>query len=299
MKNFNIFVDSTSNLDTTYAKNNDIIIVSAYVSLDGNSSVKEIEMQDKEVFFNNLKNNKDFYPTTSLPSVQDFIDEFTPYLEKSEDILCICLSSKISGTFQSALNARNILLENYPDRNIVIIDSMLTITPQAQMAKYANMLRENGFSILEIEKILNIIKVKAKVNFVVEDLNHFKKGGRLNNIEAFSASLLNIKVIVRLSEGVLGLSKKVRGSKKAILNAINIFKEDTSKENNEYIVEPIYVSNPESLNPLLEQLDKQNVNYNKEFSRVSITISCHTGAKCYGFSYFPKYSVEDFKNMLK
>ena len=68
------------------------------------------------------------FPKTSLPPIQDYIDVFEPYLKEGKDIVCMCLTAKFSGSFQSANNAKQILLETYPDSRIEVVDTISAVS---------------------------------------------------------------------------------------------------------------------------------------------------------------------------
>ena len=95
-----------------------------YISLDMVNYRKELREISREEFFENLIDKKVF-PKTSLPSVQDYIDAFTPSLDNGKDVICFCMTDTLSGAFHSARNAGEILKEKYPERKICILNTWL------------------------------------------------------------------------------------------------------------------------------------------------------------------------------
>ena len=123
MRPYQIFSDSSCDLPENLLQEHQIKLIPFYVSFDQENYYKENVDITKEEFYRTLTSKK-VYAKTSLPSVQDYISMFTPSLKEGNDILCLCLTQKFSGSYQSALNAKHILEEQYPDVNISIIDSI-------------------------------------------------------------------------------------------------------------------------------------------------------------------------------
>ena len=124
MKPYQIISDSSCDLPMSLLEILNIGIVPYFVSFDTVTYYKEILELTPETFYDEVKARK-VYPKTSLPPIQDYINVFEPYLKEGKDILCICLTSKFSGSYQSAMNAGNILLETYPDARIEVMDLSL------------------------------------------------------------------------------------------------------------------------------------------------------------------------------
>ncbi len=122
MSEFQIFSDGAADIPSNVKKQYNIITIPFYVSLDQKTYQKEIEELPLSVFYDNMI-QKNIFPKTSLPSVQDYIDFFTPVLESGKDIICFTITNTLSGSFQSAMSAKQILEENYTQRKIYIENS--------------------------------------------------------------------------------------------------------------------------------------------------------------------------------
>ena len=123
MRDYHIFSDSSCDTPEELLSIHNITLIPFYVTFDQENYFKEnIEITNQR-FYDVLTNQKVF-PKTSLPSVQDYINHFEPVILENKDVLCLCLTQKFSGSYQSAVNAKLILEEKYPDARIYIIDSI-------------------------------------------------------------------------------------------------------------------------------------------------------------------------------
>ena len=112
---YHIFSDGSCDLPKELAKEKNITVVPFYVSFDKEHYLKEMEEIEVREFYQRMVDNPKVYPKSSLPSTQDYADAFMPFVKQGMPIICICITSKFSGSLQSAVNAKNIILEDYPD----------------------------------------------------------------------------------------------------------------------------------------------------------------------------------------
>ena len=115
-----------------------------YVSFDGTHYRKELEEIGIREFYEKMVEKKGVYPKSSLPSVQDYLDVFLPLAKENIPMLVICNSTKLSGSMQSALSARQLVLEDYPDARIRVIDSTYCTVLQGLLALEAASMQERG-----------------------------------------------------------------------------------------------------------------------------------------------------------
>lgn len=167
-----------------------------------------------EAFYQALKDGK--MSTTSQINPMTYVEFFTPYLEKGEDILYVAFTSGLSGTYQSALLAKDMLLEDYPERTIEVIDSLCASAGQGYLLYLVGKKKEEGMELLELAKWTEGIRGRVAHYFTVDDLFHLNRGGRLSTAEAIMGTALKIKPIISVDkEGKLYVENKVRGNKKA------------------------------------------------------------------------------------
>lgn len=150
----------------------------------------------------------DVIPTTSQATPEAFEKAFGKIVENGDEVLCITVASKLSGTYQSAC----IAAEEFPGK-VKVIDSKSVAIGSAILAEYALSLFEKGFSTEEIEA--EVLKKREDIIIValIDTLEYLKKGGRLSKTAAFAGSLLNIKPVVSVEDGEINILGKARGSK--------------------------------------------------------------------------------------
>jgi DegV family protein with EDD domain len=124
-------------------------------------------------------NSPTVFPKTSMPSVQDYVDVFTPIVKAGEGVLCICITTKFSGSYNSAVNARNMLLEDYPDAKIEVIDSTLNTVEEGIFVREAARMKAAGLSLEESVQALERIKSTGRIIFTVGSLDYLIHGGRI------------------------------------------------------------------------------------------------------------------------
>lgn len=152
----------------------------------------------------------DQLPTTSQPTPGDFKETFERVLAEGDEILCLCLSSKLSGTFQSAEFAVSAL--NAWDKIRVVDTESATVGIQ-MVAERADQLIAEGKSINEIGDILDKEKKEIRIIALLDTLEYLRKGGRISAVAAAAGSLLSIKPVITIAEGEVAVLGKARGSK--------------------------------------------------------------------------------------
>lgn len=211
MSKIKIITDSTGYITKEYAEKENVTIVPLnYVF--GEESGKEPFPGEFDEFYNKLKNTK-LFPSTSQPAAGEFLDAFNKAFEEGYDeIIAIVLSSKLSGTYNSAVLAKN-MLEN---KIITIIDSQMSAANLKFLVEDAVEMAKEGRSSEEIQSHLDSKKLGMYVYLTTETLEYLSRGGRLSAVQATVGNLLNIKPIIELKDGELKLLEKLRGKNKAL-----------------------------------------------------------------------------------
>jgi DegV family protein with EDD domain len=159
-------------------------------------------------------------PTTSQVNVAQFVDFFEKYLAEGKDILHISLSSGLSGTYNSAILAREQLLQKYPDRKLFIADSLGASCGYGLLVDMAADLHDDGRTIEDLLAWVEANKLNIHHWFFSTDLTHYKRGGRISATSAMVGGLLNICPLMNMNnEGKLIPQEKIRG-KGHVINAI-------------------------------------------------------------------------------
>lgn len=174
---------------------------------------------DYTTFYNKLIEG-DVLPTTSQLSPFDFEEKFREAVARGEEVLCITVSSKLSGCYQSA----SIAAEEFGDQ-IIVVDSLNVTIGQRILAQLAIKLRDEGKTAREISAVLNEQKHRIRVIALVDTLEYLKKGGRVSPAVAMAGTLLGIKPVIAILNGEIAILGKARGSK----NGHNMLRELAEK----------------------------------------------------------------------
>ena len=190
---YKIIADGACDL---YGENADKIgvqIVPFYVAFEENVYKKEGAEIEVRHFYKEMVENPTVFPKTSMPSVQDYVDVFTPIVKAGEGVLCICITTKFSGSYNSAVNARNMLLEDYPDAKIEVIDSTLNTVEEGIFVREAARMKAAGLSLEESVQALERIKSTGRIIFTVGSLDYLIHGGRIGKVLGGAVNMLGIK----------------------------------------------------------------------------------------------------------
>ena len=227
---FVIIADSASNLDSTLAKKYGVEIISFHYSVDGEEYLCyadenfDYENEAKK-YYTLLREGK--LVKTSLVSIHDYCEIFDQYLKNGEDILSISISGNLSGSLNSSMNARDIVLEKYPNRKIVCLDSLNASYGEAMSVIMASKARAEGKSLEETVNLISPVRMNFRSEFVVDKLTYLARGGRISPLIASIGNLLDIKPLLRASsDAKIESFCKVRGKKKAILKLVETIKEN-------------------------------------------------------------------------
>lgn len=221
-KGFHVISDGSCDLPVELVEEKEITVVPFYVSFDDEHYKKENVDIDIRDFYQQMVDQKGVYPKSSMPSTQDYVDAFMPHVEAGTPIICICITTKFSGSMQSALNAKNMILEEHPDAMIAIIDSKINTVLQGLYVLEAVKLRDHGVSYEEALKRLEEIKETGRIFFTVGDMEYLKHGGRIGKVAAVAGSVLGIRPVITLKQGEIFPSGIGRGRKKTAEKSLEL-----------------------------------------------------------------------------
>ncbi|OAA83368.1 DegV domain-containing protein [Clostridium ljungdahlii] len=187
-----------------------------------------------EEFYKGLENGE--MPYTSQINEYRFTEKFKELLKQKRPIIYIGMSSGISGTFNSSKLAKNAILSEFEDADITLIDSKSSSIGLGILVYYACKMAQEGLSKDEIVNWVNNNRLKMNHWFVVEDLKHLKRGGRISSSKAIVGTLLDVKPIIYIeNQGELKNVTNVRGRKKAIKYLVERFRERALDNENQVI----------------------------------------------------------------
>lgn len=216
MSNYILTCCSTADMPASYLKERKIPYVAFHFNIDGKEYPDDLgQTMPFDEFYARIAAGA--MPTTSQVNVGQYIEFFEPFLQEGKDILHISFSSGLSGSYNSALIARDDLIERYPDRTILIVDSLAASSGYGLLVDTVADMRDEGKTIQEISSWLDKNKTKLHHWFFSTDLTHYKRGGRISATSATLGTLLNICPLMKMShDGKLTPYKNVRGKKQVI-----------------------------------------------------------------------------------
>ena len=211
---FKIITDSCCDLTAEMVAQCELSVAQLSVEMDGRVYSNE-EMTPVELY-THLRNGK--LPKTAAVNPDGWAELIRPALRAGQDVLVLAFSSGLSATYQSAVIAAGELREEFPDRKLVVIDTLCAAIGQGLLVYTAAKLREQGKTIDEVAAWVEEHKKNVCHWVTVEDLMHLKRGGRVSAATAVVGTMLSIKPIIRVDdEGKLENLAKARG-RKASLN---------------------------------------------------------------------------------
>ncbi|MHC1721097.1 MAG: DegV family protein [Clostridiaceae bacterium] len=226
MSNYVIITDSTSDLPQKIVEEMDIKVIPMSFEIGGKSYLNYPDGRelDPHEFYEMLRRGKT--AVTSLINTTSFMECFEPFVKEGYDILYVAFSSALSGTYNSSLIAADMLNEKYKGSKIICVDSKAASMGEGLLVYTAAKLKERGMGLEELYKWIMDNRLKLCHWVTVNDLNHLKRGGRINPLTATIGTALNVKPILHVDdEGCLVPAGSVRGRKKSLHTLIEHMKE--------------------------------------------------------------------------
>ena len=296
---FEIVCDSSADLQGNYAEEKNISVVPFYVSFDGENFKKEGIEVPIDKFYEAMAVHEDCFPSTSMPSVQDYIDAFTPSVKRGMPVLCICLTSLFSGSYQSAMTAKQMIEDEVENAKIEVIDSELVTALEGVFVMEAVRLRDLDLEVEEAVEKLKAIRSTGHIFFTTKDLKYLEHGGRIGKIASVAGNMLNIKPLLHFCDGELQPTQLCRGRKRSVAKVIDMFVDYLDKNNMN--LEGYYfgtgigmkVDEYDTLIKMIEEKFEEKGIKPCEWIKVQIgaTIGVHTGPYPVGLGFLKKCEV--------
>lgn len=278
-----IVTDSTSYIADEYIKKYDINIVSLNVIINGVSS-REVDIEN-EVFYEEIKNSKEI-PKSSQPIPNEMLNTFKEIVKDGDSIVGIFLSSKMSGTYSNANMIKDMILEDYPDAEIHILDSKTNCMQMGFAVIEAARTASEGKSINEVINAANHVINNSRFLFTPETLEYLKKGGRIGGAAALFGNVLQIKPILTVVNGETSVFKKVRTRKKAIEEIVKtVLEEIESKGFGDIVVH--HINCQEDGLKLAKALENK-LGKKVDIQSIGPVIGVHVGPGSIGIAYYTK-----------
>ena len=221
-KNFCVISDGSCDLPEDIVKKRAIDIVHFLVSFDGNQYKKEGVEIDLSEFYQRMVDEPNTYPMTAAPSPQDFYTLFERRAKEGSDILCICISTKLSSSLQSAQIAKEMLKDAYPDIRVEVLNSLSCTLMQGAYLLEVCRLRDKGCTLDETIAVMQNLIKSGRILFTVGNLDYLHHGGRIGKVTAVAGTILNVKPLITLEDGEIHSSGIKRGRKSSLNGVIDL-----------------------------------------------------------------------------
>ncbi|MDO5522239.1 MAG: DegV family protein [bacterium] len=288
---YQIVSDSSCDIDKAYVAEKGIEVVPFYVTFDEVNYFKEGVEVDHEEFYGKMI-NEHLYPKSSLPAITDYVDVFTKYAKENIPVICTTITTKFSGSYQSACNAKEIVLETYKDAVITVIDSTLNTSVQNVFVKEAVRMREDGVSYEDCIANLERIRSTGRIIFTIENIDYLKKGGRIGKLLKLAGSTLGIRPIIIFEEGEIAPGGISRSRKKAKQKVLDVAKEYFAKNNlnpEDYSFSVGTGIDFDEAEELRDQFEEVLGIKNIPINQIGVTVGTHTGPHPIGIGFIKKY----------
>ncbi|MCD2348662.1 DegV family protein [Clostridium guangxiense] len=280
-----VLTDSTSCMDEGLRKEYGIRILSLCVSFE-DESFKEIEISN-EVFYKKMEQKG--IPKSSQPSIDDMVREMKEVVSNGDSLLCIFISSEMSGTYSTAHVAKNMILEEYKDAKIEIVDSRDNCMQLGFAAIQAAKAAKEGKSLKEVKLAAEENLKKSRFLFIPENLVYLRKGGRIGGASALIGNILKIIPILTVENGVTSVYAKVRTKKKAVATMVGKMINDIKNFGlGEVVVHHIncYDEAKELANVIMEKF-----NIKVLICDIGPVIGLHVGPGAIGIAYYTEKAL--------
>lgn len=275
MNEFVIVSDSTVDLPKEYLQEKQVPIISLSYVMDGVTYEEMNGLSHKE-FFEKLRAGS--LPTTSQINPEQAREALEPFAKEGKDILYIGFSSGLSGSYNSVRMAAEELREEYPEIEIIAIDSLCACMGEGLLLYKALQLKEQGVAMKEIADWVERNKLHICHNVTVDDLNHLHRGGRISKTTAVVGSMIKIKPIIHMSdEGKLVVIGKERGRKKSLISIVDRMEKQMQGYEND-IVMITHGDCIEDAEFVKKQVKERFGIHNVMINGIGSVIGSHTGA---------------------
>lgn len=272
MDKIKIITDSSADLPNEVFQKLNIDVLPLLINFGEESHLDGVDINIEELF--EKIETSDVFPNTAQVTPPRFAEAYEKYLKQGYKIISIHLSSCMSGTYQSACLAKQMLESD----DIYVVDSQNVTSGLGLLAYRAAILRDRGLSVEEIVAALEESKEYISSSLCFESLDNLVRGGRITKTVSVVTGVLGIKLILEVKDGLMAVKDKVRGSKKAVKRIIKDIEHYGLKEDMPIVL--LNVNNEDVYKPIKEYLDEHNLNYIDAV--VGCTVGIHSGNNATG-----------------
>lgn len=221
--NFRIVSDSSCDLGRERCQELGVELVSFYAALGDETYYREERDISTGEFYRRMAAMPGVFPKTSMPTVEDYLQAFSSAARQAVPILCICLNSRFSGSYQTARNAAEELREELPQARVHVMDSRLATVLQGLLVEEAVRLRDLGLELEEAVAALERLPQSGRIFFTTDDLEYLRHGGRIGKAAATTGTLLRVKPLIGYENGELVTDGIAQGRKKSLVRVRELF----------------------------------------------------------------------------
>ncbi len=276
-----IVTDGAADILPAWEKEYDIKVIPINVHFGEKTYIQNVDL-NFDGFYKLVDDKSNPFPKTSQPSPHQFVEFYKNNFKPGDTILSIHITSKLSGTYASAVSAAEELKGTY---NVVTFDSLGGSMGTGFMCRTARLMEREGKSVDEIIRYLESIRDQVHVILTLDTLDYARRSGRVGTLSAALASILNVKPIARLQSGLVNMVEKVRTRKAALDRVLEIGMETVGNK-------PVHLGivrgrDIESGKALLEEAKKKFNVKSVEMTDLSISLAINFGPGTVGLVLFP------------
>ncbi len=272
-----IYSDSCSDMPLEMVNELGVSIIPLTFTIDGEDYPDDFGKSMPIVeFYNRVR--KGSMPKTALINTQRYIDVFSKELKAGNDVLYLCFSSALSGSYQCAVTAKEELLVKYPNANLEIVDSKCASFGEGLFVNYVVDKMKEKVDFAELTEYAKDLQSSVCHLFTVDDLNHLARGGRASNVSAVLGTALKIKPVLHVDdEGRLVLLNKQRGRAKALKELVRLMEESANADTDQ----TVFISHGDCIDEakqLGDMIKEAFPNVKKiEYSFIGPVVGAHAG----------------------
>ena len=291
---YKIVSDSACDLSKEYLEKHDVTIVPLSVSFDGETYYRDGVDITRDECYQRMVDDPKLFPKTSLPSVESYADVFRSFVEQGFPVVCFTITTLFSGSYNSAINAKSLVLEDYPDANICVIDSKQNTVTQALLIDQFVKMLEDGLSFEQAMSKLDALMASARIFFTVGSLDYLKMGGRIGKVATAATGKLGVKPVIVMKVGDIGLGGIGRNRNKlkaSVLQVAKKYLDENGKDN--FIVSVGYGYDKEEGFQFMNEVESTlDVKLDSETNvAIGIVSAVHTGPYPIGLGVIRKYET--------
>ncbi len=277
-----IAMDSAGDMPPEWGSEYDIQVIPIQIFFGEKTYLQGVNLSNQD--FYRMANQSKVFPKTSQPTPQQFVDFYHRIAQSGETILSVHVTSKLSGTYSSAeMAAQEVLGE----LNVIPIDSASGSAAMGYMAREARLMDRAGQSIQKIVERMHFIAHHVQIMLTLDNLEYARRSGRVQALQAALASLLNVKPVIALHEGMLDMADRVRTRRKSLEY---VLAEMRRRVGNCLVnIAVVHASDPEAGNWMLERARQLFNHQDLIMTELSIGIAANLGPGTVGMAAYPVY----------